>query len=349
MKCKFWMAAFLAAAFLLGGCGTPTVKTIETKTVKAPLILTMTVTPEALFSMPVIPQVSGSLLAPLPDIGTELHAGDVICDIDTSLYDAQIAEAQNQIAETPVVSSASDADSDGSMEASLLRQGIITRAEYDKLRGKKSAVRNTHAGNEALEAALAAAKNARAACHITAPIDGIVAKIYTKEAVANAGKPLLLIRQDSPVSAEIEIPQDMVAMVDEAKEKRTLTVALTDKKQSRVWFGELKKETEDTGGHFSLYRVQVDNPDGAINFGDAYELRIDTGRETEGVVVPATALMDGNQVQVVTADGLLDIRTVIVGSAVGDNKIIIGGLSEGERVVVSPDPKLAVGTKVKVR
>ncbi len=344
MNRKFWMAAFVAAAFLLGGCGTPKVETTVAQKVRAPLVFTATVVPEALFSLPVIPQVSGTLLAPLPDPGTELCAGDTIADIDTSQYDAQIAEGEARLASQPAA--APSLEEDGSMEASLLQQGIITRAEYEKLRGKKSRTVAV-SGNEAMESALAAAKNARAACHITAPISGIVAKIYVQKNVAQAGQPLLLIRQDSPVTAEIEIPCDIVAAVDEAKEKRTLTVSLTDADRSRVWFGELKKEGEEAGSPFAVYRVQADNPDGKLIIGEKYDLRIDTGRETVGISVPTKAIFDGNKVQIVTEDGLLDIRSVIVGADAGENTLIIGGLEEGDHVVVSPDTKLSVGTKVK--
>ncbi len=336
MNRKFWMAAFVAAAFLLGGCGTPKVETMVAQKVRAPLVFTATVVPEALFSLPVIPQVSGTLLAPLPDPGTELCAGDTIADIDTSQYDAQIAEGEARLASQPAA--APSLEEDGSMEASLLQQGIITRAEYEKLRGKKSRTVAV-SGNEAMESALAAAKNARAACHIT--------KIYVQKNVAQAGQPLLLIRQDSPVIAEIEIPRDIVAAVDEAKEKRTLTVSLTDADRSRVWFGELKKEGEEAGSPFAVYRVQADNPDGTLIIGEKYDLRIDTGRETEGISVPTKAIFDGNKVQIVTEDGLLDIRSVIVGADAGENTLIIGGLEEGDHVVVSPDTKLSVGTKVK--
>ncbi len=344
MNRKFWMAAFVAAAFLLGGCGTPKVETMVAQKVRAPLVFTATVVPEALFSLPVIPQVSGTLLAPLPDPGTELCAGDTIADIDTSQYDAQIAEGEARLASQPAA--APSLEEDGSMEASLLQQGIITRAEYEKLRGKKSRTVAV-SGNEAMESALAAAKNARAACHITAPISGIVAKIYVQKNVAQAGQPLLLIRQDSPVIAEIEIPRDIVAAVDEAKEKRTLTVSLTDAERLRIWFGELKKEGEEAGSPFAVYRVQADNPDGTLIIGEKYDLRIDTGRETEGISVPTKAIFDGNKVQIVTEDGLLDIRSVIVGADAGENTLIIGGLEEGDHVVVSPDTKLSVGTKVK--
>ncbi len=341
-----WMLA--AAVTLFSGCGTPTAEiAVATKT-KAPLVYTATVKPEALHSLPVLSQVSGPLLTPLPTVGTKVAAGDVLAEIDSAAYDAQIADIESRLQSLPVAVSSVPSD-DSSMEASLLRQGIITQAEYDRLRGKKSVQAGTPVGREALEAALRAAQAAKEACLVTAPIDGIVAAVYETGDAVTAGRPILLLRQDTPVTAEIEIPAFLSEAVDRAKEERMLTVTLTDAAKTLTRYGELKKESEEISGPYCLYRVQVDNPDGTVSVGEPYRLRIDTGREADGMVIPESAVLGGDTVQIVTADGLIDTRRITCGPETDGKRIVFSGIAEGERVVTNPDASLAVGTKVKVR
>lgn len=97
------------------------------------------VVPEALHIAPVIPSVSGSLISGLPEVGQTVEAGDVLFQIDSSQYESQASALQAQIsASSSVVYGAAAPEDDNSIEASLLRQGIITRAEYDKIQGRKS-------------------------------------------------------------------------------------------------------------------------------------------------------------------------------------------------------------------
>ena len=345
-----WVLGLLLAAAMtiLSGCGTPVVDiAVATKT-KAPLVYTATVKPEALHSLPVISQVSGTLLSPLPAVGTKVAAGDLLTEIDSAAYDAQIADIESRLQSLPAVVAAAPAD-DSSMEASLLRQGIITQAEYDRLCGRKSVQAGTSGGNEALETALRAAQAAKEACRVTAPIDGIVAAVYETGDAVTAGRPILLLRQDTPVTAEIEIPVFLSEAVDRAKDEHTLTVTLSDSAKAQTRYGELKKESEEISGPYCLYRVQVDNPDGAVSIGESYRLHIDTGREADGILIPDSAILGGDTVQIVTADGLIDMRHVSCGTETDGKRIVFSGISEGERVVMKPDATLTVGTKVKVR
>ena len=343
------LGMFLAAAVaLFSGCGTPTVDiAVATKT-KASLVYTATVKPEALHSLPVMSQVSGPMLTLLPAVGTKVAAGDLLTEIDSTAYDAQIADIESRLQSLPQAASSAPVD-DSSMEASLLRQGIITRAEYDRLRGKKSVGEVTAAGNEALEVALRAAQAAKDACRVTAPIDGIVAEVYETGNTVTAGRPILLLRQDTPVTAEIEVPVFLSEAVDRAKEERTLTVTISNSDKQQILYGELKKESEEISGPYCLYRIQVDNPDGAVSIGNPYQLRVDTGREADGILIPASAILGGDTVQIVTADGLIDMRRVVCGTETDGKRIVFSGIAEGERVVTKPDASLTVGTKVKVR
>ena len=131
---KKWMMALAAtcaaAVMVLSGCGnTPSVHVTKAAISTEPFTLETKAAPEALHTAPVIPSVSGGLISNPPDIGATVKAGDVLFKIDASQYEAQASALQQKIAESsaqaaPVYNGPSV---DNSLEASLLKQGIITK------------------------------------------------------------------------------------------------------------------------------------------------------------------------------------------------------------------------------
>lgn len=77
-------------------------------------------------------------------MGTVVNAGDELFKIDSSQYESQAAALRSQIAAASQAAAPSYSYSapavDDSLEASLLKQGIITRAEYERIKGRKGGV-----------------------------------------------------------------------------------------------------------------------------------------------------------------------------------------------------------------
>ena len=150
-----WMACAAAfcvsAALLLAGCGSrPTVHVMKAEPSREPFTLETKAAPEALHTAPVIPQVSGNLISNPPDVGTIVNAGDELFKIDSSQYESQAASLRSQIAAASQAAAPSPSYSysapavDDSLEASLLKQGIITRAEYERIKGRKGGAPRQH-------------------------------------------------------------------------------------------------------------------------------------------------------------------------------------------------------------
>jgi RND family efflux transporter MFP subunit len=356
-----WIMAAGTAAMLIGvaGCGKPSVTVTKATLSQVPLVVESTVTPEAAHSAPVIPMVSGAITSNVPDVGTKVKAGDVLFQIDSSRYEAQAEGLRAQIAAAtaPTYVPVQQAPADDSMEASLLRQGIITRAEYNRIQGRnaQAAAPVQQSGGtapEGLTASLQSLEKAIADCSIRAPIDGVIANVYVTNENKNAvaGKPAMVIRQDSPVAATLQLPSSVDEVIDRAKEKKTLTVSLSDGKN--VWYGELNRQQAQkdnvTKDDFSIYKIQVDNPKGEIAIGKEYKVRIETGQDASCYVVPSKAIIKDNQVAVVTDENLIDMRTVTIAGTMDDKTIILSGLEEGDRVVNNPPAGIEIGMEVKV-
>jgi membrane fusion protein, heavy metal efflux system len=81
---------------------------------------------------------------------------------------------------------------------------------------------------------------------------------------------------------------------------------------------------------------EVSNPTGAIKIGANARALVRTGGRTEGVVIPATAVLDdnGRAIVFVQAEGeRFERREVVIGGRDGDLVLVRSGVRAGERVV----------------
>lgn len=351
---EVWLTAGAAALLLMtAGCGKPSVSVITAAKTEAPFIYEAEIRPEALHSVPIVPQVSGKIISAVPDVGSTVKAGDLLIQMDASTYEAQAAEIEGRLA-APSPAPVYAAPADDSMEASLLRQGIITRAEYNRIQGRKGSASYAapSAGRAASEgdlAALQALHRAIADCTILSPIDGIVSQVYLSGGTAAAGQPALVIRQNSPVTANVQVPAVLDDLLVRAKESRTLTVTISDKDNINTWYGELKPQPNTSGDDYTVYKVQADNPDDAIVIGNLYKVRIDSGQTAPGYLVPEKAFIGRDQVKIVNENNLIDIRSVMTAGTVGEARLVITGLHDGDRVVTDPAGAPDLGVEVRVK
>ena len=95
----------------------------------------------------------------------------------------------------------------------------------------------------------------------------------------------------------------------------------------------LKAETRSTA-----VRVELPNPDGALKPAMFAQVEIDAGDRRKSLAVPASALIDSGVRQVILVqldEGRFDPREVKVGRRSSDFVEVLGGVKEGESVVVA--------------
>lgn len=342
----------LAAVFALSGCGNePSVHVLKAEMSREPFVYETKGPAEALHTAPVIPAVSGGIITDIPDVGTAVKAGDVLFRIDSAQYESQASALEQQIAASSARSAGPVSYGiDNSIEASLLQQGIITRAEYERIKGRQGVPAPSSGGapDPALVSALQTAQRMIASCTVRAPIDGIISQVYAGDTkMAAAGKPVLVIRQDTPVTVTVEIPSRMDETLGQAKDEKTLTVSVSD--GQTVWYGELKPQPNPSGDKYRAYKIQVDNPDNGITIGNEYSVRIDSGKDVDCFLLPKSALIGENQVAVINESNLADIRTVDVAGETGGYIIVLDGIKNGDRIAADPPKGLDTGMQVDVK
>ena len=344
---SIWYLLLVISVITVSGCGKPSVAVMTASLSQVPLSIDEDITLEAVHSASVIPMVSGTIISEIPSVGTSVKTGQILFQVDTLSYEEQATNLRAKIAQSYTVKVPAELPIDNNLEASLLKQGIITRAEYNRIQGRKTVESNVNIP-DGLSESLQAIEKAILDCSVRAPIDGVVSAVYIgTQKNATAGRPALAIQQETLLSTIIELPSHIDSVVEMAKAQKTLTVSISDGKN--VWYAELTKQNKNGENGYSYYKIQVDNPNKEIKVGQSYKLHIETGQTDSCYVIPTKSILKNNQIAVVTAEHLIDMRTVVIASTIGDNTLLLDGVKEGEQIVISPTKELQIGTAVTIR
>jgi macrolide-specific efflux system membrane fusion protein len=121
-------------------------------------------------------QASGIVYRLNVTVGSQVHLGDVIAEIDPRPIDSRIAEARAQVAIDQLT--VAKAERDLSRSQRLLAAGIIAPQDTEELDWQ---LKLAHARLASSQSTLAAAEIDRSYATIRAPIGGIVASVSTQE------------------------------------------------------------------------------------------------------------------------------------------------------------------------
>jgi len=176
-----------------------------------------------------------------------------------------------------------------------------------------------------------------AAITLHAPQDGIVTTLDVREGQrVSAGQTLMTINGLSTVWIEAALPQAAAATVRSGTPVMVTVDALPD----RPFHGTVETLLPDIDATTRTQRARIvlDNPDGALSPGMFATVQLNPAQGIAVPVVPDDALIaTGSQTRVIVAEdgGHFQAVTVRTGRSAGGYTEIRGGLTGGEKVVVS--------------
>ena len=231
----------------------------------------------------------------------------------------------------------------------LIEMGAVSTAEVDAARAR---VETLEAQAEAVRRQMDVVRGGDASgarppvLEVTAPFTGEVAEILVGPGQAvSAGDPLVRMVRVEPVWAEIHLaPEDaqrLGAGVEGLWVRATGDLQRTLYEQDRVALVAVAPEvSERTGRVASL--IRVDTGVSRLRLGSAIEAEVLLAGGEEGIVVPASAIVDdaGVPTVFVQREGeSFERREVVLGGREGD-RYLVEGLSAGERVVTEGGPAI---------
>jgi multidrug efflux system membrane fusion protein len=191
---------------------------------------------------------------------------------------------------------------------------------------------------------------------IRAPIAGRTGSLRVREGNlvrASESTPLVTINRIRPILTRFAVPAAYLPLIQKHRGD-DLAVRAEPVSGGTVSEGKLTflDNAVDTSTGTILLKATFDNAAGALWPGEFVNVRLRLYTEREALVVPAAAVVTGQQgsfVFVVGADSSAATKPVKLVRTSGDLAIVEGELGPGDRVVTDGQLRLQQGTKVEIK
>src|SRR5207249_2129528 len=206
-------------------------------------------------------------------------------------------------------------------------------------------------------AAVATARANPEGARVRAPSAGRTGRLMVREGNlvrANAPDPLVIINQIHPILVRFAVPERALPDIQRYRKNRLPVLVSPSKEDTTVTSGLLTfvDNAVDTTTGTVLLKAEFANQDGVLWPGEFLNVRLRLYVEEKAVVVPAQAVMTGQQgtyVFVLNQDGTARSQAVTVERDAGSYAVIAQGVAPGDEVVTDGQVRLVNGAAVEVK
>lgn len=286
--------------------------------------------------------------------GAAVKAGDVLVKLDSRQVEAQIKQAEAQLAKDQTA--LEQANRDVARYSELLSKMSGTQVNLDNARTAAAAARAAILGDQAQLENL----NVQLSWYtIKAPISGRVSTFSLKagnivrSGDSTATGTLTTIVQTTPIYVSFSVPQRYLPDLREAISRKDAAVSVTPQGSTKSVTGRiavLDNAIDPATGTITV-RATFDNPDETLWAGQLCQVRVTLRVDPDVVSLPREAVQigqNGNYVFVIE-DGVARMRTVELGRSQEGREIVTAGLKGGETVVTDGALALTNGARVEIR
>jgi membrane fusion protein (multidrug efflux system) len=303
------------------------------------------------------PRVDGVVQSRRFKEGSMVQAGDILYQIDPSMYQATLdqATAQRESAQANLAA----VEAKEARYKKLATTEVISKQDVDDITA--SALQAKASVHQSLAQQQAAQINF-AYTRIVAPISGRIGRsTVTPGALvtANQQTPLATIQQLDPIYVDITQSSQQLLQLRRALSKGTVAPANTAVKfrfedgtaypqLGTMEFAEIAV-AEDTGT--VTLRAKFPNPDGFLLPGMFVRVEVPQSVLKDAIVVPQQGIARGANGDatafVVGPDNKVEERSVVATQAIRDKWLVTSGLKSGDRLIVEGSGKIKAGSTVK--
>ena len=315
-------------------------------------------------SVLLLAQVGGVITKRIFEEGAFVDRGDVLYVIDPESYQIALDQANAQVSSARANLSFAQAEVD--RFTPLAKENITSSQKLQQLvEQRDSAVALVEVALTERNAAELALRRAR----IRAPLSGRMglAEADVGDLVTAGQTPLTTLVQWNPIEVHFHPPARDLFLIEKHHALAPLEVSVflpksddgddddTGEMAGHVFTGKGVLDFIDNEVSPStdtiLMRASVDNPDAKLRPGQFARARVHIS-ERESLLVPRKAIQQhqaGYLLYVVDDNDTIQTREVKLGEGFGTQQIILKGVQQGERVVVSDITRLREGMKVEPR
>ncbi|WP_266171755.1 efflux RND transporter periplasmic adaptor subunit [Dyella subtropica] len=331
----------------------PEVGVVKAQPQSAPLSKDLVGRLSAYRSADVRARVSGVLLKRVYQEGTDVKKGQVLFEIDPSVYQATLASSQANL--TSAQASYTNAHKAAERFRQLRPQGYISQSDLDNAEASE---RTTSAQVKQAQAAIESARINLGFTHVTSPIDGRAGQqqltegaiVGNSSADGGANSTLLTtVDQLDPlyvnftVSASdldrLRAAQTAGHVVLSEQNQTTVEVTLPDgsKYDQRGTLDFSGVNVDPTTGSVNL-RAQLPNPQHRLLPGAYVTITANLGEQSNVFLIPQQGIardVAGAYALVVGQDGKVARKNVVANNLSAGNWIVTSGLAAGDQIIVS--------------
>ncbi len=307
-------------------------------------------TVEPIRSVTVLPQVGGIIVRVNFAEGAEVAAGQVLFEIDPRQYRAELQQAQGTLGRD--LAQAESAAREAARYKVLASTNTVTQEDYE---AKQSAADAAAAAVRSDSASTAIARLNLEYATVRAPIGGRTGRLLLHEGnVVRAGSDQLVsIVQMRPILVRFSVPAVNLPALRQRPDRQFTAIATSARDSALSVQGVLSfvdNQVDSTTGSI-LLKALFSNRDGALWPGEFVAITLVLGMQTDAVVVPSQAVMQGQQgtyVFVVNSDGTATTQPVTVQRTL-DSLTVLAGVPAGALVVTDGQLRLTPNAKVDIR
>jgi RND family efflux transporter MFP subunit len=339
----------------------PVVRIEVLKPLGTPPQVELTGSAQAFDTATLFARATGYISRRFVDIGSRVHAGDVLAVIAAPDLDQQFAQARAQLVQLQ----AALAQSQANMELAKVtdrRQSQLTSLGWTSLQGGDqarlsyaasiAAVGVARANLQAQQAQVGQLEELTGFERVVAPFDGVITgrQIDVGSLVAanaNSGTPLFSIAHTNVLRVQIYVPQEDFFRLKDGQQAEVTVPELP----GQVFHGRLARNASalQDATRTVLAEVDVDNRDGTLAPGIYAVVRLDEPQSYPLISVPSQAVIfdkDGLQAAV-DESGVARIRHLDVAADNGGTVDVRGGLKAGDHLILNPPIGVTDGMRVK--
>lgn len=313
-----------------------TISTVDVEPYEWESTLTAIGSLEAAKGLEITADLSGRITKIHFDAGTEVSAGDLLLEQDTSTEKAQLRAAQSEVVL---------GKNNFERVKQLYQREVASKSEYDN-------------ANNAYQSAVASADNIRAAIEkksIRAPFNGRLGiRLVNLGQSINAGEPVVSLQSTELMFVNFFLPQQHLSQL-----RKDLTVRLrTDAVPNKTFEGKINAINPEIDSETRSVSIQalLSNPDNELLPGMFTNIEVVLPEVEEVLIVPITSVSYatyGSSVFVIepneSSEGLIARQQFVrLGKTRGDYVVVTKGLSAGERIASAGVFKLRKGSPVVI-
>ena len=308
---------------------------------------------EASSTVEVRSQVNGELMSVDFSEGQDVRQGQLLFTIDPRVFEATLKQAEAALARDTAQAKNLEAQHD--RLTNLLKQGLVSRADYDAAAASAAAMQaSIAAGRAAVDNARIQRQNAR----IIAPVSGRTGALLVHRGAlvrANDATPLVVINRMAPAFVSFSVPARMLPRLRRGDTQRALGVqaapaGATDGVSSgTVTFID---NAVDPSTDTIRLKATFANNDRRLWPGAFVDVTLELSVDPQAKVIPAKAVQASQQgefVFIVKSDQTVEARPVKVAWTEGDDTVIETGVTAGETVVTDGHLRLTPGARITVK